>query len=146
MIINHLDILSFACLNDDIITKAFLPKKVVNFKTKSKVIVSVSGNTEEYTPFCVHEIFFSDPLHLKDFSRFTAGIAIILVRKHLKDNSAGLPTLPDEFSSDSKVKKLRIISFPLILPIIKGLVILERKIGDKDVYEKIGQFHDLYAD
>ena len=35
--------------------KAFFPKKVVNFKTKSKVVAAVSGNTEEYTSFRVYE-------------------------------------------------------------------------------------------
>ena len=53
MTLNHPDVLGFVYLNDDVITKSFLPKKVVNFKTKSKVVVAVSGDTKEYTPFCV---------------------------------------------------------------------------------------------
>ena len=106
VILNHPDVLGFVYLNDDVITKAFLPKKVVNFKTKSKVIVAVSGDTEEYTPFSVHESqLVSDSLHLTDFNNFTAGAAIISVGKHLKDNAADLPALPNVFSSDAKVKK-----------------------------------------
>ena len=59
VILNHPDVIGFVYLNDDIITKAFLPKKVINFKAtkdaNKKVIVAVSGDTEEYTPFCVPE-------------------------------------------------------------------------------------------
>lgn len=120
---------------------------MVNFKTKSKVIVAVSGDTIEYTPFCVDEKqLFSDSLHLTDSNNFTDGAAMIPIGKLLKDNSEDLPGLPDEFSTDSKVKKLRIIAFPLILPIVKGFDISEGDIGDNDVYGKFDKVHDLYAD
>ena len=59
VILNHPDVIGSVYLNEDIITKAFLPKKAVNFKTtkqaNKKVIIAVSGDTEEYTPFCVPE-------------------------------------------------------------------------------------------
>ena len=120
---------------------------MVNFKTKLKVIVAVSGNTKEYTPFCVNENkIFNDSFHLTDFNNFNDGTAIIPVGKHLKENSEYLPGLPGVFSSDSKIKKLRIIAFPLILPIVKGFDIPEGDIGDIDIYEKFSKVHDLYAD
>ena len=120
--------------------------KKTNFKTKSKVIVAVSGNTKEYTPFCVNENqIFSNSLHLTDFNNFAEGTAIIPVGKHLKENSEHLPRLPDVFSSYSKIKKLCILAFPLILPIIKGFDIPEGDIGDIDVCEKLGKARDLYA-
>ena len=59
MILNYSDVMGFLYLNKDIITKAFLPKKVVNFEASTqaskKVIVAVSGNIEKYTPFYVPE-------------------------------------------------------------------------------------------
>lgn len=32
IILNHPDVIGYVYLNDDVITKAFLPKKMVNFK------------------------------------------------------------------------------------------------------------------
>ena len=58
-------------MNKDIVTKAFLPKKIVNFKStqehKRNVILAVSGDTEDYTPLLVAESdLFCDTLHLTD--------------------------------------------------------------------------------
>ena len=51
VILTHPDVIGFVYLNEDIITKTYLPKKVVNFKATTqankKVIVVVSGDTEE---------------------------------------------------------------------------------------------------
>ena len=147
VILNHPDVVGFIYLNEDVITKAYLPKKMINFKTNTKVIVAVSGDSEEYTPFSVQvKALLSDSLHLTDFNNFTDGTAIIPIGKHLKDNAADLPDLPNEFSTAVKINKLRIIAFPLIIPLIKGLNILEGDIGEDEVYDKLGKAHDIYAD
>ena len=76
MILNHSVVTVFIYMYDDIITKAFLPKKVVNFKATTqankKVIALVSGDTEENTHFCVLDnLIFSDALHFTGTSRFS---------------------------------------------------------------------------
>ena len=59
VILNHPDVIECVYLNEGVITKDFIPKKVVNFKVTDqdnrKVIVAVSGSTEKYTPFIVPE-------------------------------------------------------------------------------------------
>ena len=47
VLLNHPDVIGFIYLNDDVLTKAFLPKRVVNFKKtpdKRNTIVAVSGD------------------------------------------------------------------------------------------------------
>ena len=54
IILNHPDVTGFVYLHDDVITKAFLPKKIINFKSTSEDrnnIAAVSGDTDDYTPF-----------------------------------------------------------------------------------------------
>ena len=53
----------------------------------------------------------------------------------MKDNEKYLPALPKEFDSDAKVKKLKVASFPLVLPIIKGFDFEEGHSEDSNVYE-----------
>ena len=147
VILNHPDVVGFIYLNKDIITKAFLPKKMINFKTNTKIMVAVGGDSEEYTPFSVQvKALLSNSLHLTDFNNFTDGSAIVPIGKHLKDNAADLPGLPNKFSTAVKINKLCIIAFPLVIPIIKGLNIPEGDIGEDEVYGKLGKAHDIYAD
>ena len=62
IILNHPDVIGFIYLNDDVITEAFLLKKMVNSKTNSKVFISVSGYTED-----LHvKVLLGDSLHLTD--------------------------------------------------------------------------------
>ena len=73
IILNHPDVIGFVYLHDDNITKAFLPKKVVNFAASSpekrKTIVAVSGDADDYNFISVSEsILLSDTLHLTDCS------------------------------------------------------------------------------
>ena len=81
VILTHPDVIGFVYLNKDIITKAYLLKKVVNFKVTTqvnkKVIVAVSGDTEEYTPFCV-------PEKLSSATGFTLQISQSFQRAHLQ--------------------------------------------------------------
>ena len=64
----------------------------------------------------------------------------------MKENKNDLPYLPDEYSTGSKVQKLRLISFPLVLPIVKGLDFPEEPIENNEIYDKFGETHELYAD
>ena len=57
VILNHPDVTGFIYLHDGVARKAFLPKKVINFKATSaerrNTIVAVSGDPDEYMPFSV---------------------------------------------------------------------------------------------
>ena len=73
IILNHPDVIGFVYLHDDSITKAYLPKKVVNFAASSpkkrETIVAVSGDTDDYNLVSVPEsVLLSDTLHLTDCS------------------------------------------------------------------------------
>ena len=147
IILNHPDVIGSVYLNDDIITKAFLPKKMVNFKTNTKVIIAVSGDTEDFTAISVHDkALFGDSLHLTDFKNFAIESATISVGRHLKDNVDNLLSLPNEFSTAAKVQKLRIIAFPLIIPLVKGYKIPEGDIDENDIYNSFCKVHEIYVD
>ena len=139
--------IGYVYLNDDVITKAFLPKKLLNFKTNTKVINAVSGDTEDFTAISVHDkALFGDSLHLTDFKNFAIESATISVGRHLKDNIDNLPSLPNEFSTAAKVQKLRIIAFPLIIPLVKGYKIPEGDIDENDIYNSFCKVHEIYVD
>ena len=64
----------------------------------------------------------------------------------MKDNKDDLPMLPKEFNSEAKIKKLKVVSFPNILPIIKGYDFEEGLLENKDIYESMVDAHDLYSE
>ena len=101
----------------------------------------------DYTPFSISEIeLFSDTLHLTDCTTLNKKTPSVPIGKFIKDNEKYIPSFPYEFNSDSKIKKLKIISFPLILPIIKGYEFEDGEIDDKYVQDSMVQVHDLYAE
>ena len=124
IILNHPDVTGFVYLYDDVITKAFLPKKIINFKSTSEDrnnIAAVSGDTDDYTPFLVPEKnLFSDALHITDCTELNKATPAIALAKFLKECGKDQLTLPKEFESDNKTKKLKIVSFPMILPMLTG--------------------------
>ena len=110
--------IGFIYLHDRFIRKAFLPKKTINFKAtateKRNTIVAVSGDTADYTPFSISETeLFSDTLCLTNCTTLNKKTPSVPVGKFIKDNEKYIQSLPDEFNSDSKIKKLKIVSFPL---------------------------------
>ena len=75
VLLNHPEVLGFVYIHQDVITKAFFPRKVVNFKVKDsskrKSIASVSGSPKEYPPFSIQEkTLLSNNLHLSNSKRF----------------------------------------------------------------------------
>ena len=151
ILLNHPEVLGFVYLHEDSITKAFLLKKVVNFKEnapeKRKVIVAVSGDSEENTPFSIPiKDLLSDSLHLTDCNSLSKLVPSISVGKYIKENARALPELPREFDTDGKIKKLKIVAFPMVLPIVKGFTFFKGDIDDDEVYDKFGSVHALYAD
>ena len=110
-------------------------------------IVAVSGDQEDYIPFLVPEIdLFSDTLHLIDCATLNKKTPSIRVRKCIKDNEKEIQHLPKEYNTDVKIKKLEVVLFPLILPIVKGYYFEDRFINDKEIYESVNDIHNLYAE
>ena len=151
VILNHPDVLGYMYLYNDTIRKAFLVNKVVNFKATSasekNTIVAVSGDTEDYIPFSVLESdLFSDVFHITDCTTINKKTPSIGVGKFIKDNAKEILGLPEEFNTDAKIKKLKVVAFPIILPIVKGHYFNEGSIEDKKIYDGVTEIHDLYAE
>ena len=89
---------------------------------------------------------FSDTIHLTDCQKLNAKTPSVSVAKFIKDNQSDLPTLPKEFDSDAKVKKLKAASFPLVLPIFKGYDFEEGHYDNVEVFKSVVDVHDLYAE
>ena len=142
VILSHPDVIGFIYLHDSFVRKAFLPKKTINFKAtsteKRNTIVDISGDPDDFTPFSVSETeLFSDTLHLTDCATLNKKTPSVPVGKFLKDNKKHIPNFPDKFDMDSKVKKLRIAAFQLVLPIVNGYEFEEGEIEDEQVQDFI---------
>ena len=117
VILNHPDVIGFVYLNDNIITRAYLPKKFVDFKSsdplKKKLILAVSGTPTEYSPSSVSEKnLLCDTLHFTDCTKLNDATPSVPVGKFLKDNQDNLPPLPRVFKSEAKIKKIESCLFP----------------------------------
>ena len=151
VILNHPDVLGFMYLYENNVRKAFMVNKVVNFKTtcvsKKNSIVAVSGDTEDYVPFSVPETeLLSDVFHITDCVKLNKNTPTIGVGKFIKDNAKEVVGLPSVFDTDAKIKKLKVVAFPIVLPIIKGYYFEEGSIDEDKVFESITDIHDLYAE
>ena len=107
VILNHPDVIGFIFLYEDVVTKAFLPTKVVNFKARNenkKVFAAVSGSLKSYTPFSVPDkTLLSDVYYISNLDKFTKIVGSINVYKHFKDYKGDLET---HFTDESKSKKV----------------------------------------
>ena len=88
----------------------------------------------------------SDTFHFTNCVNLNKKTPTVAVGKYLKDNKEVLPNLLVEFDTDAKVKKLKIASFPLILPLIKGYDLVQGSIDEDEVSKSLHDNHDLYED
>ena len=65
VIFNHPEVEGFSYVYEDMLTKAFLATRIVDFKkTFCHQVVAVSGDFSEFVPFVVNEtVLFSNSLH-----------------------------------------------------------------------------------
>ena len=151
VLLNHPDVTGFVYIHDDEITKAFFPTKVIDFKAKElakrKTIAAVTGSPTEYSPFSVPEnVLLSDNLHISDSKKFSSSVPRLNIGSWLKDNQSKLSIgIPEEFT-EKKVKNVQVISFPVILPMVKGLDFDEGNLDDEDICNKFLNLHELYSD
>ena len=133
VLLNHPDVIGFIYLRENVVSKAFLQKRIIDFKSNDpatkKMIVAVSGDPDNFTSFSVSELeVLSDNCHLTDCTTLNKLTPVIQVGKYLKENKNKIPPLPTAFQSATKIKNLKAATFPLILPIVKR-VCKVKKIG-----------------
>ena len=125
VLLNHPDVIGFIFLYEDVVTKAFLPTKVVNFKARSenkKIFAAVSGSLTNYTPFLVPDTtILSDVYYISNLDKFTKNASSANVAKNFKDYKGDLAT---HFTNESKSKKVLMVSFPIVLPLVKGMILV----------------------
>ena len=66
--------------------------------------------------------------------------------KHIIKYRKDLRNLPEIARTDAKAKTLRIVKFPIVLPLIESLNFDERPVSDKNISEKFEKTHELYDD
>ena len=89
---------------------------------------------------------FLDTLHFNDCSTLNKSTPSVSVAKFVKNNQDNLPDLPKEFDTEAKIKKLKVASFPLVLPIIKGYDFEEGHLDNNEVFTSVVDVHDLYSE
>ena len=147
LLLNHPKIFGFVYIVDGILTKAFLPKKSVDWTKNREYIAAVSGNPHDYTPFSVPgDIISGDTPHLHEPVKLHSTLKSSAPGKFIVKNRKDLRNLPEEARTDAKAKSLRIVNFPIVLPLIKGLKFDEGPVTDKTVCETFEKTHELYED
>ena len=144
LLLNHPKIYGFVYILDGILTKAFLPKKSVDWSTNREHIATVSGSPYNYTPFSVpSDIISGDTPHLHEPVKLHSTLKSSSPGKFIIKNRKDLRNLPEEARTDAKAETLRIVNFPIVLPLIKGLKFSEGPISDKvicETFEKLTSF------
>ena len=72
VLLSHPHVLGFVYLNDDAITKAFLPERVMDWRNNIKSIAAVSGTPEDFVCFSlIEENLCGNNLFLCEKVKFT---------------------------------------------------------------------------
>ena len=137
----------FVFILDRILTKAYLPRKTIDWRSNRTYIAAVSGSPQDHTPFLApDDVVTGDNLFLLEPTKLHKSVKTAAVGKYLKENRKKLEGLPEIASTDAKAKNLRIAAFPVILPMVKGLEFDEGPLDTTDIYEKFEKSHPLYED
>ena len=145
LVLNHPDILGFIYLQGNIVMKAFMCIKVVDWHEANtddfKSIAAINGTSDNFTPFSVPEcILFSDQVHLlKIDERLVENAHTCSITKYIKENKKKL-NLPDTFHSCST----KLATFPTVLPLIKGYSIKEGDLRNEDFRNEVSKLHPIY--
>ena len=85
-------------------------------------------------------------MNLTDCATLNKKTPSIGVGKCIKDNEKEIQHLPKEYNTDAKIKKLKVVLFSVVLPIVKGYYFEEGFINNKEIYESVNDIHDPYAE
>jgi hypothetical protein len=55
ILLNHPQVIGFVYFNEGSVTKAFLPKRIIDWGSSRKIIAAVSGSPDDFVPFSVTE-------------------------------------------------------------------------------------------
>ena len=148
IIINHPDVAGYLYLHDGILSKAYFPKKVVDYgkqdKGDFKVIAAATGPPEEYVPFYAPEIFIlSDHHHLELSPKRHKDIKTTSFTKYAKEHKKELH-IPAGLKKDKDIKNLVILAFPVVLPLLRGQKIVEGKCDDPRITDSFDTEHEIY--
>ena len=144
---SHPQVVGFVYMYENSLMKAFLPKQFIDWNSNDKTVVAVSGTPEEYVPFSVPEkVLTCNNLFVCESVKFFEEVQKVSVAKFFKDNRKKLDWVPECASTDDKTKNLIVVSFPMVLPLVKGLSFPEGSIQDKNVTDSFIKVHSLYED
>ena len=144
---SHPQVIGFVYLYEGSITKAFLPKQVIDWTTNDKTVVAVSGTPEDYVPFSVPEkVLTGNNLFICESVDFFEDVQTVSASKYFKDNRKKLESIPECASTDEKTKNLIAVAFPTVLPLVKGLSFQEGLLQDEFVRNEFNKVHSLYED
>ena len=147
IILNHPDVCGFLYIHDEIITKASFPKKVVNYSSKGKgdykVIAAASGTLEEFVPFYAPETFvLSDHHHIEVSPKLPKDVKTVSFSKYAKKHKKEME-IPSHLKNDKDNRNLSIFAFPVVIPLLRGQVIVEGNYNDPKVVESFEHMHEI---
>ena len=147
ILLNHPQVIGFVYFNEGSVTKAFLPKRIIDWTSSRKIIAAVSGSPDDFVPFSVTESdLCSNNLFLCDLVKFDEKVKSKAVGQYFKHKRKQLEVVPECASTDAKAKNLHVISFPSILPLVKGFSFEEGSCRDDLIQQEFEKVHDLYED
>ena len=145
ILVNHPQVYGFIHFYEDTITKVFLPRRLIDWRSNEKSVAAVSGTPEDFVPFSVpEEALTGNNLYLCEAVKFHEDVKSLPVARFFKDNGKKLEKVPECASSDAKAKNLVVVSFPTVLPLVRGFSFEEGSIHDEFVTRDFDKVHDLF--
>ena len=147
ILLSHPQVLGFVYLNDDSITKAFVPERVIDWRSNTKSIAAVSGTPEDFVSFSlIEENLCGNNLFLCEKVKFNSKVKTTSAYRFFKENRKHLPYIPECASTDAKAKSAVVVSFPAVLPVVRSLSFQEGPIDDAEIAKVFETAHELYED
>ena len=141
LLLNTHEVVGFLSILERKITKYFLPKRITDFDTIIRTIVSVSGTCQKNTSTKAPEKqLLGDCLHFV-VGNYHFLFHDVKVGAFLVDpaNLQGNPPLPGDLEKNRA--KTLMISIPWIFPLEKGAAIVEEPITSDKVLESLESYH-----
>ena len=121
ILLSHPQVIGFVYFNEGSVTKAFLPKRIIDWNSSEKIIAAVSGSPDDFVSFSVRETdLCGNNLFLCDLVKLDDKVITKAVGQFFKHKRKQIDTIPECASTDAKAKNLHVVSFPSILPLVKG--------------------------
>ena len=147
VLLSHPQVLGFVYLNDDAITKTFLPERVIDWRHNTKSIAAVSGTPEDFVCFSlIEEALCGNNLFLCEKVKFHPSVKTISAYRFFKDNRKHLPFIPECTSTDAMAKNVVVVAFPAVLPLVHGVTFQEGPVDEAEIAKAFETANELYED